>query len=156
MQCQYFLIAEGEDSTDDGFHENVDFHRFNTLWWFEWSLEELARELNVTPLTELISLSRRELIRMIGEEEVVRVESEGWVGDGATPLEAEWFPAEKGLRTVSALLRHIHTRPESLAAAQPGERHDILVSELVSALQALEADLERLKQQRKRFRLCKQ
>lgn len=70
-------------------------------------------------------------------------------------VEEQWFPAEKGLQTVRALLEHIHSYPESLDESQPGERHDILVKQLVSALQGLKEDLEQAEQQQKRFRLYK-
>lgn len=144
MQCHYFLVLSGQKITvpDPTFWEVNDFHRFNTLWWFEWGLEQMARQLSMMPLTEFISFNREEIVYEFGEKEVQRAEREGWAGDGAVVVEEQWFSAEKGLQTVRALLEHIRIYLESLDESQPGERHDILVKQLVSALQGLKEDLE--------------
>lgn len=157
MQCNYFLILEDQEITlpDPAFWEINDYHRFNTLWWFEWCLEKIAHQLSVTTLTEFISFSRAESVHAIGEEEVQRLEREGPFGDQGMSMEAQWFSAEEGLHTVRTLLEHIHTHPESLDEAQPGERHDILVKQLVSALQGLAETLEQARQEQRRFRLYK-
>jgi hypothetical protein len=69
------------------------------------SLQALANEAGVTPLTSFFSVDKSEVEGLLGDA----------LGAGIEIPDKPWFPAAEGLRTISALLTAVGSRntPES-------------------------------------------
>jgi hypothetical protein len=70
-------------------------------------LDEIAKKLAVTPLSEFFDVSLDEMADVFGEEAI----------EGLEPKEVRWFAASEGLKTTEALLKHVQTDPQSVPRA---------------------------------------
>ena len=153
MQAEYFVVQEGQSLPEAQASTPIDLR---PLWWFSRSLEAIAEAAGVTPLDAFVSADRDEMVYELGEQEVERIEREGWAHDGPISLAAQWFPAGQGHQTVAILLEHIRAHPELLNDHHPGPRHAALVRELEVALEFVATQLVAAQAQGRRFRLALQ
>lgn len=151
MQVDYFLVLQGEPDARDLPPDAMASHR--ALGWFRAELADIARAAGVRPLDDFISLSREELVINMGEEMVEMLEAEG-IGDDPLTTEPIWFEATDGLRTVHALLAHLRGTPHTLDEAQPGPRHQELVTTLLESLDTLARELAGAEAEKRAFRLA--
>ncbi len=150
MQAEYFVVQEGQSLAEAQASTAIDLR---PLWWFSRSLAAIAEAARVTPLDAFVSADRDEMVQELGEEEVGRIEREGWAQDGPISLAAQWFPTDQGHHTVATLLEHIRAHPELLNDHHPGPRHAALVSALEVALEFVATQLAAAQVQGRRFRL---
>ncbi len=150
MQAEYFVVQEGQSLAEAQASTAIDLR---PLWWFSRSLAAIAEAAGATPLDAFVSADRDEMVQEQGEEEVERIEREGWAQDGPISLAAQWFPAARGHHTVATLLEHIRAHPELLNDHHPGPRHAALVRALEAALEFVVTQLAAAQAQGRRFRL---
>ncbi len=150
MQAEYIVVQEGQSLAEAQASTAIDLR---PLWWFSRSLAAIAEAAGATPLDAFVSADRDEMVHELGEQEVERIEREGWAQDGPISLAAQWFPAGQGHHTVATLLEHIRAHPELLNDVHPGPRHAALVRALEAALEFVATQLAAAQAQGRRFRL---
>jgi hypothetical protein len=67
-------------------------------------LDEIAKQLAVTPLMEFFDASLDEMADLLGEEAIKEWEDK----------EPSWFAASEGLKTTTALINHVQSAPKSV------------------------------------------
>jgi len=122
-------------------------------------LEDLARQLGVTPLGDFMSYTRDDAAGAYDEEEMEDLEAEAelrdgafWMGDGALlwSLERNWHTPETGLQTARALIEHLSNHPEFW---MPDDAARSLDEGLIDILREFEAVMLDAQARAKRFYL---
>lgn len=80
-----------------------------SLIFYQHELDELARSLELTPLTAFVSAVPERVAEYLREQ---GLDPEQFPID-----EEEWFPAEEGLQTVHALADHLRGKPGAVTDA---------------------------------------
>jgi hypothetical protein len=115
MGAALFIVLEREVSGIDAGSVSGKFLSKKLEW-----LDDAAKELNVRPLSEFISINP--------EDAEAFLEGEGADASGLSLAPEQWFTADEGMNTVQALLQQI-------ASTSPGETG--LSQDLKACLQVL-------------------
>jgi len=113
-----YIVVEGEDP---GFNIFVNGRH---LARYESAIEELALSLNVRPLLEFFSADENSMLLLIEE------------GAGNPDLlprlpPPQWYAADDGLRTVTALISAIESDPHQLGSEGPAVLQELHEYEVV-------------------------
>ena len=105
MAASLYIVVEGEDP---GFDIFVNGHAIARE---EDALERLAKKLNVQPLLAFFSADQNSMATLL----------DGGAGDpewAKTLPPPQWFSADDGLETVTALLAHLRKAPATIGEAR--------------------------------------
>lgn len=114
----------------------------SACYYLQEPLDSLAAKLNITPLGAFYDDT--DLRYNMDEAEEFADSEDGWPASAA-----QWFPAAQLLSSVSAILHHLQTNPDSLQTADGWKQADV-----IEELSDFKVDLETAAAQSKTVHLC--
>lgn len=99
MSVAYYIVPEEEI---DGFDPFVNGKALGHAG--ERKLTKICKALDVTPLHDFYSQDPEELAGILGDDEL----------EGIPEIERQWFSAQEGLKTVTALLAYFRSNPGAI------------------------------------------